>query len=171
MDDDGYNVGGVSPLVAAIIGSVATLSVLLLYHCLRTRWHDRQEFLIQLPLRQPRRRPPAADTAAIVDEDSMRRMQASISELIPTYRYSKDVGELSKTQDKTCTVCLCEFTDDEPVRILPDCSHAFHVPCIDMWLFSHGNCPVCRTPLGSRRPESDRLEPPSSEIRQPEELV
>ncbi|KVI03127.1 E3 ubiquitin-protein ligase RING1-like [Cynara cardunculus var. scolymus] len=43
-----------------------------------------------------------------------------------------------------CAVCLGEFQDEENLRILPQCNHAFHVFCIDTWLRSHKNCPVCR---------------------------
>lgn len=43
-----------------------------------------------------------------------------------------------------CAVCLIEFDEDDYVRTLPACSHAFHVDCIDIWLRSHANCPLCR---------------------------
>ncbi|CAA0807575.1 RING-H2 finger protein ATL65 [Striga hermonthica] len=43
-----------------------------------------------------------------------------------------------------CAVCLLEFEDDDYVRTLPACAHAFHVDCIDIWLRSHANCPLCR---------------------------
>ncbi|MCO5593680.1 hypothetical protein L7F22_047697 [Adiantum nelumboides] len=45
---------------------------------------------------------------------------------------------------KECAVCLSEFDDGEDVKLLPACGHCFHVKCIDMWLFSHTNCPICR---------------------------
>lgn len=32
-------------------------------------------------------------------------------------------------------------------RCLPKCGHGFHVECIDMWLSSHSNCPICRAPI------------------------
>ncbi|XP_039173490.1 RING-H2 finger protein ATL52-like [Eucalyptus grandis] len=38
-------------------------------------------------------------------------------------------------------------TEDETLRLLPKCNHAFHVPCIDTWLQSHTNCPLCRAPI------------------------
>lgn len=50
---------------------------------------------------------------------------------------------------KDCSVCLGEFYDGELVRLLPKCSHAFHLPCIDRWLRSHVNCPLCRAPIVS----------------------
>ncbi|XP_022988848.1 RING-H2 finger protein ATL5-like [Cucurbita maxima] len=46
-----------------------------------------------------------------------------------------------------CSVCLSEFEEDETLRLLPKCSHAFHLPCIDTWLQSHTNCPMCRAPV------------------------
>ncbi|KAL6633398.1 hypothetical protein ACP70R_026069 [Stipagrostis hirtigluma subsp. patula] len=46
-----------------------------------------------------------------------------------------------------CAVCLCEFTPDDQLRLLPKCSHAFHLECIDTWLLSHSTCPLCRRSL------------------------
>lgn len=43
-----------------------------------------------------------------------------------------------------CAVCLLEFEDEDYVRTLPVCFHAFHVECIDVWLRCHANCPLCR---------------------------
>ncbi|XP_051144152.1 E3 ubiquitin-protein ligase Os04g0590900-like [Andrographis paniculata] len=43
-----------------------------------------------------------------------------------------------------CAVCLSEFEDRDRLRLLPKCGHAFHVTCIDTWLRSHANCPLCR---------------------------
>ncbi|GMI70610.1 Arabidopsis Toxicos en Levadura 65 [Hibiscus trionum] len=51
---------------------------------------------------------------------------------------------------KDCAVCLLEFEDNEYVRTLPVCSHAFHVDCIDVWLKSHANCPLCRAGIFAR---------------------
>ena len=37
-----------------------------------------------------------------------------------------------------------EFQENEALRILSKCSNAFHINCIDVWLRSHANCPLCR---------------------------
>ncbi|KAK5783816.1 hypothetical protein ES332_A11G129400v1 [Gossypium tomentosum] len=44
-------------------------------------------------------------------------------------------------------VCLSEFENDEKARVLPNCNHSFHVDCIDMWFYTHSNCPLCRAPV------------------------
>lgn len=44
-------------------------------------------------------------------------------------------------------MCLSEFQEEERLRMLPKCSHAFHVACIDTWLKSHSNCPLCRAEI------------------------
>lgn len=49
-----------------------------------------------------------------------------------------------------CAVCLGEVAEGEKVRILPNCSHGFHVGCIDMWIQSHSTCPLCRSPVDPR---------------------
>ncbi|KAM6578283.1 hypothetical protein CsatB_030120 [Cannabis sativa] len=46
-----------------------------------------------------------------------------------------------------CVICLSGFEDGEVGRKLPKCSHEFHLECIDMWLGSHSNCPICRAPV------------------------
>lgn len=46
-----------------------------------------------------------------------------------------------------CVVCLSEFEEGEELRFLPKCGHCFHLDCIDMWLFSHTTCPLCRRSL------------------------
>uniref|UniRef100_J3MBM0 RING-type domain-containing protein n=1 Tax=Oryza brachyantha TaxID=4533 RepID=J3MBM0_ORYBR len=48
-----------------------------------------------------------------------------------------------------CAVCLSEFVERERVRLLPNCSHAFHIDCIDTWLLSNSTCPLCRAALGA----------------------
>uniref|UniRef100_A0A7N0T308 RING-type domain-containing protein n=1 Tax=Kalanchoe fedtschenkoi TaxID=63787 RepID=A0A7N0T308_KALFE len=63
----------------------------------------------------------------------------SHSALLPSYRHGGP-----EKPDGTCAVCLGEFEDGEMIRVLPECLHSFHAPCIDMWLYSHSSCPLCR---------------------------
>ncbi|KAA8523296.1 hypothetical protein F0562_009719 [Nyssa sinensis] len=68
--------------------------------------------------------------------------------LVSSFKYKK---ERSVAQDQgyeyECAVCLSVFEEGEEVRQLPRCKHSFHAPCIDMWLYSHLDCPLCRAPV------------------------
>lgn len=65
-------------------------------------------------------------------------------ELIPVCQYRKE-----QAYDTECSVCLTGFMDGEAVRQLPACKHSFHAPCIDMWLYSHSSCPLCRASIAT----------------------
>ncbi|KAH7518660.1 hypothetical protein FEM48_Zijuj09G0194500 [Ziziphus jujuba var. spinosa] len=71
-------------------------------------------------------------------------LQPTVINAINVFKYKKGDGLVEGTD---CSVCLSEFQEDETLRLLPKCSHAFHIPCIDTWLRSHTNCPMCRAPI------------------------
>ncbi|KAL2501079.1 RING-H2 finger protein ATL52 [Forsythia ovata] len=58
-----------------------------------------------------------------------------------SFKYKKE------DDDFECSVCLSMFEEGEEIRQLPNCNHCFHSPCIDMWLYSHLDCPLCRSPV------------------------
>ncbi|KAF8399289.1 hypothetical protein HHK36_015154 [Tetracentron sinense] len=60
---------------------------------------------------------------------------------LPVFLYKEIMG-LKEPFD--CAVCLCEFSEQDELRLLPMCSHAFHINCIDTWLLSNSTCPLCR---------------------------
>ncbi|KAH1100234.1 hypothetical protein GYH30_035409 [Glycine max] len=64
---------------------------------------------------------------------------------LPVFQYKEIVGLLKEPFD--CAVCLCEFSEKDKLRLLPMCSHAFHISCIDTWLLSNSTCPLCRGTL------------------------
>ncbi|CAN4107935.1 unnamed protein product [Withania somnifera] len=69
-------------------------------------------------------------------------LQPSFISAITICKYTRGEGLIEGTE---CSVCLSEFQEDETLRILPKCNHAFHIPCIDTWLRTHTNCPMCRS--------------------------
>lgn len=73
-------------------------------------------------------------------------LQPSVISAITICKYKKGEGLVEGTE---CSVCLSEFQENETLRLLPKCNHAFHIPCIDTWLRSHTNCPLCRAGIVS----------------------
>ncbi|XP_073045341.1 RING-H2 finger protein ATL80-like [Primulina eburnea] len=74
---------------------------------------------------------------------------------------------------RDCCICLSEFEEEERLRVLTKCGHAFHVACIDTWLMSHMNCPVCRAPILSADDDVSRnnSQQEISELLQVENMV
>ncbi|KAL5076344.1 hypothetical protein RYX36_015328 [Vicia faba] len=73
-------------------------------------------------------------------------LNESVINIIPSFIYSTN-NEQKEESPRDCAVCLVEFKDDDYVRKLPLCSHTFHLHCVDTWLRSHPNCPLCRSCL------------------------
>ncbi|KAL2323666.1 hypothetical protein Fmac_028045 [Flemingia macrophylla] len=68
-------------------------------------------------------------------------LRPSLLKFLPTFTYSST----NHRHLPSCAVCLSELSNGEQGRILPHCNHAFHSHCIDAWLRTHSNCPLCRT--------------------------
>lgn len=78
-----------------------------------------------------------------ISSSSSKGLEASIIASIPLFVYSSNEYK----QGLECVICLSAFEDSDVGRSFPKCGHAFHVECIDMWLHSHSNCPICRAPV------------------------
>ncbi|KAL5710894.1 RING-type E3 ubiquitin transferase [Ranunculus cassubicifolius] len=94
----------------------------------------------------------------LLEEGVVRNNNAGVLNLhaIPCKVYKKE-GEVQDSNNE-CAVCLCCFVDGEDqIRQLPLCKHYFHSSCIDMWLLSHMNCPICRAKVVMSRANSRGL--------------
>ncbi|CDY57322.1 BnaA08g20270D [Brassica napus] len=60
-------------------------------------------------------------------------LDQALIDALPVFLY-KDIVKGSK-EPFDCAVCLCEFSEDDKLRLLPVCSHAFHIDCIDTFEF------------------------------------
>ncbi|KAJ3694225.1 hypothetical protein LUZ60_009705 [Juncus effusus] len=68
---------------------------------------------------------------------------------INVYKHAITSTDTSNNTSLDCAVCLAQVQGGEKVRKLPKCKHLFHVECIDMWLYSHSTCPICRCDVRS----------------------
>jgi hypothetical protein len=46
-----------------------------------------------------------------------------------------------------CNICFEDYIIGQYKRTLPSCNHCFHKKCVDKWLKSKSNCPICRNEL------------------------
>ncbi|XP_054786613.1 probable E3 ubiquitin-protein ligase ATL45 [Prosopis cineraria] len=127
----------VNPLIISGAGIICSCVALATYHfilfrlCLQGRRQLRQ-------IAQPMS-PPPDDIPCGVDPEILKK--------IPILPYSHKKDDAFRLDQTECAICLGELQDGEKVRLLPSCSHAFHVPCIDLWFTQNSNCPICRAPL------------------------
>ncbi|XP_028075041.1 RING-H2 finger protein ATL16-like, partial [Camellia sinensis] len=83
---------------------------------------------------------------------------------IPTFQYKS--GEERSIYE--CVVCLNEFQEQDMLRVLPNCGHGFHLDCIDIWLQTNANCPLCRSSIsGTTRYPIERVVAPTSSPQDP----
>ncbi|KAL2332990.1 hypothetical protein Fmac_014203 [Flemingia macrophylla] len=157
-------------MLAAIISLLLVILFVLLLH-LYAKW-----FLAQAQAQSRRRRRRRRTTVTVSDvlgparfhhfhsfniEDSSplstKGLDSSTIRAIPLFIYdhhhrnnnnnNNKVQEEEEDDELECVICLSSFEGGEVGRCLPKCGHGFHVECIDMWLSSHSNCPICRAPI------------------------
>ncbi|KAH7307488.1 hypothetical protein KP509_22G062000 [Ceratopteris richardii] len=153
-------------LAAILLISCSLLVIIMFYICIKV--------LFWWPPVGPSFRPRLS--LSIRRPQVERGMSVSAINSLPTFAFTASPADgSSKAAILECAICLSEFRDGEEGKLLPDCNHSFHVQCIDMWLFSHSNCPLCRTQISSngtspgssteqQRGEGDVQHRPSLEI-------
>ncbi|WOL16667.1 hypothetical protein Cni_G25455 [Canna indica] len=147
-----------SPLVIAIIGVIAGAFVLVCYYTIVSkrcgsfdslrRWlhhpgAEHRELDESIVGHSHRRESWNASPSHGLDEALIRKI------MVHKYRRGDAL-----VQGTDCSVCLSEFREDDALRLLPKCGHAFHLQCIDTWLRSHSNCPLCRANIALLNPAS-----------------
>ncbi|KAL8062233.1 hypothetical protein ABFX02_02G134100 [Erythranthe guttata] len=147
-DDD--SAAPFSPLIIAMIGVLAGAVLLVGYYTVVTRYCKRRRRRSSTDgghTTTTRTTEPGSDENQNESGQNIQYqvapagMDESLIKAIAVCKYRNGDGLIEDTE---CAVCLSEFQENEPLRLLPKCSHAFHLPCIDTWLKSHSNCPLCR---------------------------
>ncbi|KAE8687565.1 putative Charged multivesicular body protein 2a [Hibiscus syriacus] len=116
-----------------VVVGTATI-VLAIYNLIIIRWCTRRHD-------DSNRRARLAQMAAGRSSENQSRI------LLSSFKYKKGSGNMGSEDtggEYECPVCLSNFEDGDEVRQLPRCKHSFHALCIDMWLYSHSDCPLCR---------------------------
>ncbi|KAK4751264.1 hypothetical protein SAY87_004746 [Trapa incisa] len=138
-DGTDYNYGHISPSLAMIVVVLVAVLLFMAFFSIylrRCSTASTSGFSISRPATNGGR-----------SRRGPRGLDQSVINTFPTLEYSK-VKDLKIGKGALeCAVCLCEFEDDETLRLIPKCDHVFHPDCIDAWLGSHTTCPVCRANL------------------------
>lgn len=75
----------------------------------------------------------------------------SISAPSPQERESTSrSSQRSSNGNPVCTICLEEVIDSDNNKKVLHCNHTFHANCINRWLRTRSQCPVCRRRVQSR---------------------
>ncbi|KAL0410001.1 UNVERIFIED_CONTAM: RING-H2 finger protein ATL1 [Sesamum latifolium] len=122
-----------SPLLISMLGIVLTSLAIIVYHFFLIKYCMSRH---RAATTQPEPAPAAAPSPTGIDD--------KLLQTIPIFTFSAVKRDMDQEE---CVVCLGELEDDDLVRLLPNCSHAFHLPCIDRWFAGHASCPVCRSSI------------------------
>ncbi|KAA8549708.1 hypothetical protein F0562_001274 [Nyssa sinensis] len=133
-----------NPLVIASMGAVCTIFLLFSYYSI-LKLHNCSFLGMTLSRHRQQRQLLNGNSP---DNPSLpfqsRGLGSYILQSLPIAQFKKNEEELRQS-NTDCAVCLGEFEESEWLKHLPNCSHAFHVSCIDAWFQNHSNCPLCRS--------------------------
>lgn len=158
-----------SPPLIAMVVIIATAFVIITYSRLLSR-HFLHNYQRYRRWRRHRRRYVPSSSAGDIESQPYSFDPTDAFHVLSPYGLDEAIikgiplsAYMRKSGFHDCAVCLIEFEENDYVRTLPICSHAFHVDCIDIWLRSHANCPLCRA--GILRQESPFIPLMAARIR------
>ncbi|KAI3507798.1 hypothetical protein L2E82_20615 [Cichorium intybus] len=134
-----------SPIVIAMVGTMGTLFLIFSYFNILRRC----SFHASSGNGQRRR---LHDTNLDGNDPSLefqsRGLDSFTVQMMPITQLKKkrESDKANQCDESTeCPICLGEYEDDEWVKTIPNCSHMFHISCIDTWFQTHSSCPLCRS--------------------------
>ena len=68
---------------------------------------------------------------------------------------SSSYNSNANSSSEVCSICQTDFEGSDIVRRLNNCSHLFHLNCVDTWLSNHSTCPTCRNNLTNDMTENN----------------
>ena len=78
-------------------------------------------------------------------EYNINRQIEAINNEIYNYNYNT-VKIVNEIDNEDCSICLDKLYDEESNKeiISLDCNHLFHKECVDPWVNTNKNCPLCK---------------------------
>lgn len=113
-------------------------------------------------------RHPTEDYVLLMNELSPSPIPVPVSVLtklikkkLPLMRFSsllESLGKLEDDRESLCAVCLDCIQGRDEVRELCNCSHVFHMNCLDSWVDQgQVTCPTCRSMLFPKKMEAAEM--------------
>ncbi|KAM3231349.1 hypothetical protein ACQJBY_061494 [Aegilops geniculata] len=153
-------------VVITVVGILAAFALLAGYYAFVTRCQPLRALLSR---GGPASVSPGAPPPAAADEK--RGLGLPLIRMLPVVRFTAaEDAAAPRISVSECAVCLSEFAERERVRLLPGCSHAFHIDCIDTWLQGSARCPFCRRDVTLPAPHPHYHRPPPAFRRRDEQL-
>ncbi|KAL6901836.1 hypothetical protein ACP4OV_004712 [Aristida adscensionis] len=170
----------ITMVIITVVGIIAAFALLASYYAFVTKCQLLRAFWSRHP---PWHRRARGGGGAGAGETSVIRAGATgdrglglpLIRMLPVVKFTAEGGDgaagytggggmAARISVSECAVCLSEFVERERVRLLPNCSHAFHIDCIDTWLQGSARCPFCRSdvtlPAAPPVPARSALTPP-----------
>lgn len=85
-------------------------------------------------------------TETIAPQSLSSGLEPEIINSLPIILVTKNVAN-GVIIEAECSICLGLFEDEEKVKVLPECKHAYHAECVDKWFSTQSSCPLCRASL------------------------
>lgn len=96
---------------------------------------------------------------------SAREPRVVAADILPERESSETRDSTSRNSQRSsngnplCAICLEEVIESENNKKVLHCNHTFHANCINRWLTTRNQCPVCRRRVPSR-PRGRTIPPP-----------
>ena len=80
-----------------------------------------------------------------IAEDLKKEIDKADSNYLLLDRIETITFNIFKTKFYKCGICMDSFNDGEKINKLLSCQHIFHIDCLNQWIQTNKNCPLCDT--------------------------
>ncbi|CAI9762028.1 unnamed protein product [Fraxinus pennsylvanica] len=124
----------ITPLFVGFLGVMTGAVLVAIFHCIMVICHSMSSTQTSTISTNQMQSIP-------LNNQELMRGNSTV-QLVVTSKYSKEC------KAEVCAICLSEFKEGDEVRVLAECTHIFHVLCVNQWLQNHCSCPLCRATTG-----------------------